>query len=66
MINEKVVVVLLIITNYVCGCDLQNGWKGIRVLKSSREEAERAFGRPIKEEKGEVQYETTRFGPKTY
>ena len=39
-------------------CDLETGWRGIKVFETSRSEVEKLLGIPKKEEDGEVRYET--------
>lgn len=39
-------------------CDLEKGWKGIRVLESSRSDVEKILGRPVEDEHGVVKYST--------
>jgi hypothetical protein len=39
-------------------CDLEQGWKGIKVFESTRADVEKKLGKPIKDEDGEVRYET--------
>jgi hypothetical protein len=53
--------VLICLTNFFLLsslCDIEQGWKGIRVLNSNRRDVEEKLGKPVSDESGEVRYET--------
>jgi hypothetical protein len=49
--------VLVVLSFWNLDCPIENGWKGIKVFKSTRSEVERLYGKPA-EESGEAIYRT--------
>jgi hypothetical protein len=42
---------------HLIDCELEKGWKGIRVLQSTRTDVEKILGKPVKDKDGVVEYE---------
>lgn len=42
----------------IISCELEKGWKGIRVFETTRADVEKVLGKPTDDERGVVKYET--------
>ncbi len=55
---KSVLILVLIISSPIYSmCDLEDGWKGIRVFSATRADVERKFGKPVDDD-GELNYST--------